>query len=366
MSGSADLQLPLRFHGRDARLRVTPCDNGEWNVSVAVDGREIIRTHCSTWQRVELLRARLQADHEVATASGACRTALAGALLVGILLGAAGLAAQPLDEVTAAFDARVADYLALRERLRAAIMPEHIVDPHIRDISGALLAARIREARRAAAAGEVFTAEMSERIRDNLHQSVDGTSVDALLADAYPRGLPASDTAQLSASYAHTIAIRPPAAVLTVLPRVPMTELGYRLIGRDLVLWDEEAALVVDIVFEALPAPRVWPFLAISSMALRACIARALAAAHLDGQALVEDMISDTRAGAGAPAVGQPFSWDLGTSMPPSVLHALPSLPSSLEYRFVLTDLVVIDTATNIVVGVMHDALPRPAQRRIT
>ena len=297
----------------------------------------------------------------------ACRQVigLAGALVASLLIGAGGLVAQPLEDVTAGFEASVGDYLALRQRLRSTIMPEHIVEPHIRAISGALLAARIREARREATAGEVFTAGMSDWIRDALHQTFDGTDVDALLADQYPRGFPESGTARLNASYAETTAVRPPAAVLVVLPRVPMPELGYRLIGRDVVLWDEEAALAVDIVFEALPAPHLWAFLEVNSMEIRACIAHALAAAHLDAQTLVEDMLADTLDDALPPAIGQPFSWDLGTVMPPSVLHALPTLPSHLEYRFAVTDLVVIDTRTNIVVGIMHGALPHPVPRRI-
>lgn len=297
----------------------------------------------------------------------ACRQVivLAGALVVGLLIGAGGLGAQPLDEVTAGFEASVGDYLALRQRLHSTIMPEHIVEPHIREISGALLAARIREARRGATTGAVFTAMMSDWIRDALHQTFDGTDVDALLADWYPHGFPEPGTARPNASYAETIVVRPPAVVLAVLPPVPMPALGYRLIGRDVVLWDEEAALAVDIVFEALPAPHIWPFLEVNSLEIRACIARALAAAHLDAQTLVEDMLADTLADALPPTLGEPFPWGLGTIMPPSVLHALPALPPHLEYRFAVTDLVVIDTRTNIVVGIMHEALPRRAPHRV-
>lgn len=310
MSGS--LELALRFHGRAARRRAMP---------------------------------------------------LAGALLGAILLGPGGLAAQSLAEVTADFDASVAEYLALRERLRSSIVPEHIIDPHIREIGGALLAVRISDARSGATAGDVFTLAMSDRIRDALHQSFDGPEVDALLAERYPRGLPDPDAAQLSASYAEKVAVRAPAAILAVLPRVPMPELGYRLIGRDVVLWDEEAAIVVDIVFEALPAPRIWTFLDVSSMEVRACITRALGEARLDGSALVDEMLDDIIDGATPPVVGEAFSWRLGNMMPPTVLHALPELPSALQYRFVAADLVVINIQTNIVVGILCDALPLVRRR---
>jgi hypothetical protein len=47
-------------------------------------------------------------------------------------------------------------------------------------------------------------------------------------------------------------------AVFNVLPGLP-AELEYRFVGRNLVLLDAEANLVVDVVREALPAPRVAP-----------------------------------------------------------------------------------------------------------
>ena len=42
------------------------------------------------------------------------------------------------------------------------------------------------------------------------------------------------------------------------LPDLP-AELEYRFVGRNLVLLDAEATLVVDVLREALPAPRVAP-----------------------------------------------------------------------------------------------------------
>jgi len=97
---------------------------------------------------------------------------------------------------------------------------------------------------------------------------------------------------------------------------------------------------------------------ALSDEEMRARIARALQAARLDARALIDEMIADTLDGAAPPVVGEPFSWLLGTLMLPTVLAALPELPEPLQYRFVAADLVVIDTRTNIVVGIVYDALP--------
>jgi hypothetical protein len=163
---------------------------------------------------------------------------------------------------------------------------------------------------------------------------------------------------QLNASYPDTIAVRPAAEVLTVLPHVPMPALGYRLIGRDVVLWDEAAAIVVDIVFEALPPPRVWTFLDVTSQEVRSSIARSLGEARIDSSSLVYEMLADTSEDAAPPVVGEQFSWQLGSMMPPTLLRALPDLPAPLQYRFVGADLVVINIQTNIVVGILHDALP--------
>ena len=284
--------------------------------------------------------------------------AVVGALLAGLLLAEGGLAGQSPADLTAAFDASVAEYLALPARLRSSVMPEHVIDQPIREVGGELLAARIRDARRDALPGDVFTSAMSDRIRDALHQMFDGTDVDQLLTERYPRRWPDADAVQLNVSYPDTIAVRPPAEILTVLPRVPTPAVGYRLIGRDVVLWDEDAAIVVDLVFEALPPPRVWTFLDVSSREVRSSIARALGEARLDSSALLHEMLADTGEDAVPPVVGEPFSWRLGSMMPPTLLRALPDLPVPLQYRFVGADLVVIDIQTNIVVGILHDALP--------
>lgn len=47
-------------------------------------------------------------------------------------------------------------------------------------------------------------------------------------------------------------------------------------------------------------------------------------------------------------------------SMPPSLLMKLPKLPKELEYRIVGRDLVLRDTAPNLVVDILPDAVPQP------
>lgn len=45
-------------------------------------------------------------------------------------------------------------------------------------------------------------------------------------------------------------------------------------------------------------------------------------------------------------------------STPPSLLLSLPRLPSGIEYRFVGRDLILYDSATNLIVDFLHEALP--------
>jgi hypothetical protein len=270
--------------------------------------------------------------------------------------------AQPPNEMNAVFQARLADYLVLRDTLRQTVAPEHIIDPRIREVSGALLAAKIRQAREAAGANDIVPFALADVIRDRLHRAFDPTEVDVLLMNLYPGGVP-TEPAAINRHYGDNIAVPPPVAVLSALPPLPGV-LGYRLIGRDIVLWDEEAHIVIDVVMAALPEPRIWKFLEVSSAALREQVRQGLSAGDLDPREMLDDMARDAQPGALEPVLGEPFDWGVGAMMPPSVLHALPALPHPLEYRFVGPDLVVIDVHTGHVRGIMHDALPRDATPR--
>jgi hypothetical protein len=45
--------------------------------------------------------------------------------------------------------------------------------------------------------------------------------------------------------------------------------------------------------------------------------------------------------------------------MPPDVLAALPQLPEELQYRFVGSRLILLDSKAHIVVDYVSDVLPR-------
>jgi hypothetical protein len=45
-------------------------------------------------------------------------------------------------------------------------------------------------------------------------------------------------------------------------------------------------------------------------------------------------------------------------STPPTLLSNLPKLPSEIEYRIVGRELVLLDTASNLIIDLLPDALP--------
>ena len=74
-----------------------------------------------------------------------------------------------------------------------------------------------------------------------------------------------------------------------------------------------------------------------------------------------EEEEEDERPPAGwAPAVNGTLDWFATGATPPSILHALPSLPDELQYRFVKLDLVLLDVDANLIVDILPGAVSPP------
>jgi hypothetical protein len=115
------------------------------------------------------------------------------------------------------------------------------------------LAAKIVDARRAALQGDIFTREASERFRRIIRKSFEGPEghlarktmqqdtpfkVPTMhVNDVFPENIPLTTT---------------PPTLMLKLPELP-PDLSYRFVGRDLVLKDIKAELVVDLIPNALP-----------------------------------------------------------------------------------------------------------------
>jgi hypothetical protein len=77
-----------------------------------------------------------------------------------------------------------------------------------------------------------------------------------------------------------------------------------------------------------------------------------------DPYEILADINQDRLPGMAEPQVNGEFPWGAGSTMWPSLLHALPPLPQELEYRFWDRHLVLVDGHANLVVDILENALP--------
>jgi hypothetical protein len=153
------------------------------------------------------------------------------------------------------FNNRVEDYLKLRKRLQAdAPSPKTKESSEKIKQSQLVLAQKIRAARSQAKQGDIFSPKISQVLRKLLAGPLrgdDGSKIQLSLRDAereHPLKL------GVNQSYPGGAALpSPPPTLLMDLPKLP-PELEYRIIGRQLVLRDEAANLIVDFLPDALPA----------------------------------------------------------------------------------------------------------------
>jgi hypothetical protein len=98
---------------------------------------------------------------------------------------------------------------------------------------------------------------------------------------------------------------------------------------------------------------------------IRARLVQRLVVCDYSIEVVLEFINEERLPGVPKPRINEPFPWAVGSAMWPTLLAALPPLPSELQYRFFDRDLVVIDVHTDLVVDVMENALPAsPHPRR--
>jgi hypothetical protein len=145
------------------------------------------------------------------------------------------------------FEKRVAAYLQLRKSIESNL-PKLKATPSEEKISHHEIQLRhaVREARKYARPGDIFTPEISAEIRRLIAMAMhpDGPEIRQSLRSAepvqlhlainekYPDGVPLQTT---------------PPSLLENLPALP-PEIEYRITGRDVVLLDAKANLIVDII----------------------------------------------------------------------------------------------------------------------
>lgn len=156
------------------------------------------------------------------------------------------------------FEQRVSAYVQLKEQAGAGLLPlETTKSPGEIDAVQSALAARIRERRAGAKQGDIFTPEIRTHFRQLIAGPLTGARADAI-RDLMKEDAPAPGAIDLevngiyptSQPYATT-----PPSMLALLPALP-TGLEYRVVGRDLILLDQTANLIVDFMRNAIPPDR--------------------------------------------------------------------------------------------------------------
>jgi hypothetical protein len=187
------------------------------------------------------------------------------ALLVALSLAAAGVlagqGAAPSKEQTddaagfKEFTGRVEEYLKLHKTVEKELpalknkeeLPEMIAAHQ------QALARKIREARPQARPGDIFTRATREAFRHAIRSVFQEPQTAAARATIRQRDTVKGVRLQVNGIYPDAIAETTfPPTLLQKLPILP-DELAYRIAGRDLVLVDRRANLVVDLLHEALP-----------------------------------------------------------------------------------------------------------------
>ena len=175
-----------------------------------------------------------------------------GAVLLFVSLAASVAGQQPTDPMRHTFLQRVDEYVGLHRRLEGPLPPEVVTaDPAALFESKRALAAAIRAARADAQQGEIFSPAMADYFRILVAEALREGRVENLLAiveDENEVHIPAAVNVDYPAG--RSISMMPP-CLLAALPPLP-AELEYRFVGRDLILWDVHAGLIVDFVPNAI------------------------------------------------------------------------------------------------------------------
>ena len=152
------------------------------------------------------------------------------------------------------FEKRVDEYMKLRKaaaaqvpRLKTTGAPEKISE-HEQS-----LASRIREARPDARQGNIFTPEIQAEFRRLIGLAMTTPKDAARIEKSLKRAEPVRVKLRVNDAYPTSVPLQStPPSLLLSLPKLP-PELEYRINGRDLVIRDMEANLVVDFIAGAIP-----------------------------------------------------------------------------------------------------------------
>jgi len=165
------------------------------------------------------------------------------------------------EEALKDFDDRVKDYLKLHKKAAATLPPlTGNEDPAAVAAYRVSLAQAIRARRGAARRGDIFDAKVVPALVDRVRTELAGIEAGPA-RKVIKEGNPKFDEEgyvpvqiRVNADYPLRAPVSTvPPSVLLVLPPLPHDVLEYRFVGRDLILRDLEANLIVDYILGAAP-----------------------------------------------------------------------------------------------------------------
>ena len=171
--------------------------------------------------------------------------------------------AQPIPEskAIADFNAATRDYAAMHHRLETLVGPI-TADSTVESINRSMqaLATAIRVERAKAQQGDLFGPELAVALRARVNDALfehGFTAADLLASQVVENVDPAAAHLGVNGTFPWIFATAVFPCVIAALPPLP-AELQYHIVGRDLLLVDAHASLVVDILPNVLPIVTRW------------------------------------------------------------------------------------------------------------
>jgi hypothetical protein len=170
-------------------------------------------------------------------------------------------AAQPAStpvnrdaELLAEFNNRIDSYMELRNRLKDDVPPlKETKDPAQIKAAQDALAQKVREARKDAKQGEIFTPEIRQLFRRLMYPETKGREGAENKAVITEEKHELKDvTLKVNASYPDSAPLMTvPPDILAALPKLP-EDLEYRFVSKHMILLDVRANLIVDYLLNAI------------------------------------------------------------------------------------------------------------------
>jgi len=157
-------------------------------------------------------------------------------------------------QILADFKSRVDKYMELHNRLKKEAPPlKETKDPGKIKASQEVLALKIREARKGAKQGEIFTPEIRQLLRRLMYPETKGREGAENKAAMSEEKQELKDVAlKVNADYPDSAPLMTVAPnILAALPKLP-EDLEYRFVSKHMILLDVHANVIVDYVLNAI------------------------------------------------------------------------------------------------------------------